>query len=179
MSTGDFELSILRQHWILDDGKDNPEDLCSHGEVYLRIGSEEVATSEDSSWTLTTTGLYLLRTLEQDHEIGGFASQLLPCCGHSIFPSDAGEFPVIIIGCPTGEDWNIRHANGMVIHESEKGSIGSISFEDYRKLVLQFTNEIEAFYGDPKHKVSPISKYEKRGFHLFWKEWHDRKSKWK
>ena len=41
-----FNIKVLRQHWIKDDGKDNPEDLCSHGEVYLKIGDKEIANKE-------------------------------------------------------------------------------------------------------------------------------------
>lgn len=44
-----FDIKVLRQHWIKDDGKDNSEDLCSHGEVYLRIGGKQVSNKESGS----------------------------------------------------------------------------------------------------------------------------------
>jgi len=65
-----FDIKILRQHWIGNEGKDNPEDLCSHGEVYLRIGEEVLSSGESGSWTLSSIALYLMRTLNKDYEIG-------------------------------------------------------------------------------------------------------------
>jgi hypothetical protein len=41
-----FDIKIFRQHWIKDDGRDHPEDLYSHGEVYLRIGNKELSNKE-------------------------------------------------------------------------------------------------------------------------------------
>ena len=80
-----FNIKVLRQHWIKDDGKDNPEDLCSHGEVYLKIGDKEIANKESGSWTLSSTALYLMRTLNENYKPDKYASQLIPCCGHFLW----------------------------------------------------------------------------------------------
>jgi len=36
----DFEIKILKLHWIKDDGIDDPEDFCIHGEALVRINNE-------------------------------------------------------------------------------------------------------------------------------------------
>lgn len=77
-----FDIKVLRQHWIKDDENDNPEDLCSHGEVYLRIGDKEISNEKSGSWTLSSTALYLMRTINENYEPNKYASQLIPCCGH-------------------------------------------------------------------------------------------------
>lgn len=57
MNQTDFDIKILRQHWIKDDGNDDKYDLCSHGEIYIRIGNEILSNQETGSWTLSATGL--------------------------------------------------------------------------------------------------------------------------
>ena len=179
MNQTTFELKILRQHWIQDDENDDNNDLCSHGEVYLKLGNEELSTKDTGSWTLSAAGLYLLRSLEQDCELYEFSNQLLPCCGFSIFPSGETENSVDILGCPNGIDWKISHKNGMVFFESEKGNKAELPFVEYKSMVLEFINEVEEFYGNPKNKVIPKDELEKDGFNQFWAEWNKRKKKWK
>ena len=179
MNQTDFEIKIIRQHWIKDDGKDDKEDLCSHGEVYIRIGSEELSNKESGSWTLNATGLFLLRSLEQDCELGQFSNQLVPCCGNFMIPDESGNNYVVIMGCPSGIDWKIKHLNEDVIFESEKGTKGKLSFNDFKKKVIDFTNEIERFYGNPKDKILPEDEFDKNGFIQFWAEWEELKTKWK
>ena len=77
-----FEIKIIRQHWLADDGLDDKGDLCSHGSVFIRIADEVLEDEKFEAWTLSATGLYLLRTLYQDYKIGQFGNQLVPCCGH-------------------------------------------------------------------------------------------------
>ena len=179
MNLTDFEIKILRQHWILDDGKDDKNDLCSHGEVYIRLGSEELSNKNSGSWSLSTTGLYLLRSLEQDCQLGEFSNQFVPHCGQSIYPDSGRKNSVIILGCTDGVDWKIFHHKRRVVFESEKGSKAELSLDKYRKMVLEFTNEIEKFYGNPKDKVVPDDEFEKDGFNQFWAEWKELKDKWK
>lgn len=171
---GSFEIKIIRQYWIKDDGKDDKEDLCSHGEVFIQIG-EEILSDYGS---LTATGLYLLRTLEMDYVIDQFASQLVPCCGHFWIPDENGEDYVVIVGCQSGVDWTITHKNQTVIFESEKGSIGKLSFDEYKNMVLKFTDEIEQFYGNSDDKKVPNDEFEQKGFKQFWNEWKTLKNKW-
>ena len=174
----DFDIKIIRQHWIKDDGQDDNEDLCSHGKVYIRIGTEELSTEESGSLCLSAAGLYLLRSLEQDCDLGQFSNQLVPCCGHFMIPDENGANYVVIMGCPSGVDWKIKHRNEEVIFESQKGTKGKLTFEDYKEKVLDFTREIENFYGKPEDKIVPDDGFYKNGFSQFWAEWQELKIKW-
>jgi hypothetical protein len=106
MTNQEFEIRILRQHWIKDDGLDDKTDLCSHGVLYLKIGNEILS----HSWCISVSGLYLLRTLKQDYSIGDFDNYLVPCCGHFMIPNDEIDY-VLICGCNNGIDWNVKHEN--------------------------------------------------------------------
>ncbi len=175
----DFELKIIRQHWIRDDGQDDKEDLCSHGEIFIRIGDEQLSNKESGSWTLSAAGLYLLRSLKQDCEFEEFLNPLVPCCGHFMIPDENGENYVVIMGCPNGIDWKIKHTDNVVTFESPKGAKGTLLFEEYKQLVIDFTNEIEEFYGNPQDKILPDEEFYKKGFNQFWSEWVELKNKWK
>lgn len=168
----EFELRILRQHWIQDDGRDNENDLCSHGEVYLRIGDEELSNHDSGSWTLSTTGLYLMRSINNNYEVGSYGSQLLPCCGHC-FIADPEKESVILIGCPRGIDWRIiQIKNEAVKHISASGAEGIISKTNYQRLVLKFVNEVEEFYQKNQPKKMPEDEFDRMGYEAFWNEWN-------
>jgi hypothetical protein len=86
-STGDttgalprFELEIIRQGWIDDDGVST--DLCSHGDVRLVIGGHVIAPGDGSGdYTISTSALTLLRTLDSDHRtVPGGDNQVILCC---------------------------------------------------------------------------------------------------
>lgn len=173
MNQLDFEIRMLRQHWISDDGQYDKADKCSHGKVYVRIGSEVISDEKSGSWATTSSALYLMRTLEQDCKPGELSNQLLPCCGHYIIPKEEGRNQILVIGCPNGIDWSVKHLNGEVILTSEKGTEGKISFEAYRHMVIKYANEVEAFYGDPSKKVPDES--DRKGFEQFWAEWRELK----
>lgn len=167
-----FDIKVLRQHWVKDDGKDNPEDLCSHGEIYLRIGDKELSNKGTGSWTLSSTALYLMRTVNRDYEIGEYASQLIPCCGHFFMVDENKDGFAIIMGCPNGIDWTIRHiGTDQIQHISENGEEGIIGKNEYRKLVIEFVSQVEKFYEKSKPKVIPKDEFDRKGYEVFWSEW--------
>ncbi len=171
-----MEIIILRQHWIEDDGKDDPLDLCSHGEVYLRIGEEVLSNKLSGSWALTSTGLYLMRSINEDYTPNSYASKLLPCCGHS-FMTSAGSDLVEIMGCGLGIDWTIKHLNDNLIkHVSENGSESIINKQRYRKMVSDFVNKVEEFYMSGESKILPEDDFTRKGYEAFLKEWSKLKS---
>jgi hypothetical protein len=81
MTDESFEIKILDLHWI-NNTHDDPNDMCAHGHVYLKIGNDILSSQNSESWTVSATALYLLRTLKENYQPGDFGSQLLPCCGH-------------------------------------------------------------------------------------------------
>lgn len=174
----DFEIKILRQHWIKDDGLEDQADLCSHGELFLKIGDEILSDSKSGSWCLSASGLYLLRTVKQDYSMGDFDNYLVPCCGHIMIPNGEKDY-VLICGCNNGIDWNVKHKNGKVEFITEKGIKTIIPIEFYVNQVIEFTDQIEQFYGDPKAKEVPKDDFDRNGFSQFWIEWSNLKAEFK
>lgn len=171
-----FDIQILKLNWITetDDGKD----LCAHGKVYLKIGEEVLCHEASGEWTLSSTALYLLRSLEKNYYIDDFASQLIPCCGH-FFIANEDEQTVKILGCPNGIDWTIEHVgHHQVKHTTAKGETAIIEKADYKKLVLEFADKVEQFYKKSLPKELPLDEFDKKGYLSFWKEWKDLRRKY-
>jgi hypothetical protein len=168
MSNQKFDLKILDLHWIKNE--DDPNDLCAHGHVYLKIGDEVVSNDQTGDWTLSSTALSLLRTIEKDYKKNDTDNQLLPCCGHFIIPDDKEE-TVTIQGCDTGINWTITHNNGTVEHLTDKEEKATIEKEDYKKLIFDFADNVEQFYKQSKPKIIPTDDFDRKGYLTFWKEW--------
>ena len=163
-----LELKILDLHWI--DNEDNPNDLCAHGHVFVKIGNEVIADKDSPAFTVSSTALYLMRTIQGNYKKDDYASQLLPCCGH-FFMADSDDH-VSIIGCGSGIDWEILHVpNNKVKHISESGQEITIAIEEYKKKVFDFADEVEQFYKISRSKVIPEDDFDKNGYLTFWKEW--------
>lgn len=173
-----FDIEILKLNWL--DKLEESQDRCAHGKVYLRIGNEIICNEEKGEWTLSSTALYLMRTLNENYEIGEYGSQLIPCCGHFLITDENDDEFVIIIGCPNGIDWTIRHLeNDQIKHISESGNEGIIDKEDYRKVVLNFANQVELFYKESKPKEIPEDEFDRKGYTAFWNEWKKLKKRLK
>lgn len=174
MSNQKFDLKILDLHWIKNE--DDPNDLCAHGHVYLKIGDEVVSNNQTGDWTLSSTALSLLRTIEKDYKKNDIDNQLLPCCGHFIIPDDKEE-TVTIQGCDTGINWTITHNNGTVEHLTDKGEKATIEKEDYKKLIFDFADNVEQFYNQSQPKIIPTDDFDRKGYLTFWKEWRRLRNK--
>jgi hypothetical protein len=171
-----FELKILDLHWL--EGIDEDNDLCVHGHLYLRIGDQVISDMESGDWTLSSTAMYLLRSMESDYEQDGYGNYILPCCGH-FFIADDNENNVVIQGCNIGVDWKIKHINeNYITHILQNGYEISIAKEIYRKIVLDFADQVEQFFKDSKPKVVPKDDFEKKGYLTFWKEWRKLRDKY-
>jgi hypothetical protein len=166
----EFEIQILNMHWIGKDKPDDGTDLCLHGQVLVRIKDEILSNADSGSWTISATGLYLLRTLTDDYQPDDFSSQLLPHCGFSIYAN--GNAPVDIIGCPIGVDWTIKHtSDGQVKHISEKGSVAQIAEKEYRSFVFRFADRVESYYESARLRQMPNDEIAREGYLAFWREW--------
>lgn len=170
MSNSQFSIKILDLYWINRE-KDNPEDLCLHGDVNVKIDEEVVA--EKYSCAVSSTALYLLKSLKLDHIIGE-ENQILPCCGHFIIPNDTDD-TVEISGCSNGIDWSILHIGGYVRLVTEKGNEVSITLDDYTETVFNFVDKIEEFYKKCQEKIIPTDSFDRDGYIKFWKEWNNRR----
>jgi hypothetical protein len=169
-------LSIIDTHWMNDI--DPKYDHCLHGSIQINIDNKPIIF-KNNNFTLSVTGLYLLRMLKfnylGNHEWGNY---FLPCCGFTYFPCDDEQkirngFYVDIPGCATGLNITIMHLNQNVeiCFEDKKENI---SLEYFQNIVTLFTNKIENEYSSSK-KETIKDKYEEKGYQLFWKEWRERK----
>ena len=166
-----FEIEILKIHWIDEDNPDDKEDLCLHGEIFIRIANEVLSDFESGSWTLSAASLFLLRTLKTDYKPNDFENLLIPCCGHFIIAEE--NETVSILGCPNGIDWSIKHIVGnQVKHISNKGSEATITEEEYRMIVFDFADKVEQYYKD-NPRILPKNEFDLQAYNNFWKDWKD------
>jgi hypothetical protein len=156
--------------WI-DGGQDNPEDLCVHGDVTILVGDD---TLHDSCCA-SASAMRMLRTLSEDHTVEDsmHGQQMLPCCGHSMFPDSSLE-NVYISGCCGGIDYAVRHEENSVVIVTEGENQNTVRFEDYRREVLQFARQVEAFYNQCSPKKLPDDDFHRNGYIAFWNEWKRR-----
>lgn len=177
MTAGNFDIRILDLHWIKD--VDDPTDLCAHGRVFVKIGNEIISDKKSLDITVSASALYLMRTLKINYKKDDFASQLLPCCGHFIIADDDNDF-VNICGCPSGIDWTIIHTyDNRIKHISDSGQEAIIGKEQYKKIVLDFADQVENFYKTSIPKTIPTDDFDKKGYLTFWKEWRNLRDEWK
>lgn len=166
-----FLIDIVDMYWTSGE-KDNSEDLCLHGDVYVKIGDEVVA--HNYSCTISSTALYLLKSLQTNHIPGEALNQMLPCCGHTIIPMEEDD-TVEISGCPEGIDWYVVHLSGYIKLVTEKGTEAIISYDEYAKIVFNFVDKVEEFYNKSSMKNIPDDDFYRDGYIKFWKEWKSRR----
>lgn len=176
MAENNFDIKLIDLFWIKE--VDDPTDLCAHGHVFVKIGNEIIADKDSLDVTVSATALYLMRTLKEDYKEGDYASQLLPCCGHFIIADNEKDF-VDICGCPSGIDWTIIHTTDHKIkHVTNSGQEATIDIEVYKKIVLDFADQVESFYKTSLPKTIPTSDFDKKGYLTFWKEWRKLRDEW-
>jgi hypothetical protein len=108
VASTDFHISIVNQGWLESDDPDYDvavHDLCSHGEIRLLIGGCLIAPGGDEvDYTISTSALALLRTLESDHSPARpVADRLVLHCGM-----------LLMLSCPIGIDWTVLHFDDRV-----------------------------------------------------------------
>lgn len=163
-----FQIDATALSWI-DGDADDPEDLCLHGHVVVRIGAEQM----EEDCTVSATALYLLKTLTEDHVMGQDI-QMLPCCGHFYIPDESLE-NVCISGCDAGTDWTVLHSGSNVILKLRNGTESMVPLEEYRMQVFRFADKIEQYYQSCTPKRLPEDTFSRNGYFAFWNEWHRRR----
>lgn len=173
--TSDFEIKLIKPHWIKDDGNDDPDDLCIHGEVLVRIGDETISDKDSGAWSIGVTALYLMRTISNGYTPEEFGNYLLPCCGHFMIPDDSGENYVVIQGCNIGIEWKIDTHQDSIKWTSEKGTIGTMHISEYKLMILKLVKQIEEFYSISESKKIPNDEFDQSAWKQFWNEWNELK----
>ena len=169
-----FELQLLTIGWM--EGMAEELDLCAHGKVLAHFGGATLSDAAGPGWTVSAAALYLLRTLTLDHTPAApICDQLLPCCGFAMWPDITSACDdVLICGCPNGIDWAVEHVAAGVQLTAPTGEQVVVSRPAYQQAVLQFADEVEAFYQRSKPKERPADAEDAAGYEAFWREWHRR-----
>ena len=164
-----FEISADNLCWI-NENTDDPEDLCAHGNVKVKIGDE----SYEYYCTVSAAALYLLKSITEDH-IMDTELQLLPCCGFFMVEDPEKSDNVIILGCPNGIDWTVTHNETNVILTTRGGQKVTVSLNEYIEQIFEFADKIQDFYKHSSPKtISDETK--KKMYDLFWREWKTRRN---
>jgi hypothetical protein len=175
-----FHIEIVKQGWITSDdpGYDAAaRDLCSHGDIRLIIGGQTVAAGDgQGQYGISEAALGLLRTLESDtldQSDKPFADRLIPHgCG-----------AILMMGCPIGIDWTVRHVNEGVhisdvvrydaTNEAEamrySGLEVEMSLDEYRDEITAFAQRAkEPFDGIAKSFYDDL---DREDYLRFWEEY--------
>jgi hypothetical protein len=161
-----FSISVENLDWISGDGTDDADDLCLHGHASLHIDTEIF----DYDATVSATGIYLLRTLTENHIIHS-DQPMFPCCGHFLIAS-ADLNSVDISGCPNGVDFSVIHEAALIRVISETGKEILVSTLEYENNVIAFVDKIECFYQNSSSKnLEILTSFDRNGYIAFWNEW--------
>jgi len=174
-----IQLDVVNFHWVKGD-KDDPEDHCAHGDVRFQINGTEFANPRNGGWTVSASMLYLLRTLEDNHNIENSVTQgnqLFPCCGFSVWPTKEGKYRVHCLGCPNGIDVYVTRQSDKVLIESLDGKSETVLFEEWVTAVFGFVDQVLNFYKNSSPKTPHQESFDTEGWNEFWKEVELRRSK--
>lgn len=164
-----FSIQYEDFEWI-GGAADDPEDLCLHSMVSVRMGAESLAYPCCAS----AAALRMLKTLTEEHEVTNSGEQMLPCCGHFMLANQTLD-NVFISGCDNGIDWAVRHENGGIHLITATGRQVVINPARYCTEVFRLANGVEAFYQNCSPKILPEDEIGRDGYRAFWNEWHRRK----
>ncbi len=98
-----FSIKILNHNWLNSEDLSHT-DLCSHGEFEIIIDNQVIVDQKDKlDWTISTSVLSLLRSIEPyNHEDGRYCEKILHC----------GQ--LLMLSCPICIDWNLTYENDTV-----------------------------------------------------------------
>jgi hypothetical protein len=152
---------------------DDPQDFCAHSEVEFTVDGDVLVLASAGDWTVSSSALFLLRTLWQSHtKQNPVGEHLFPCCGHSMYVVD-GQDDVAVLGCPNGIDFEVIRSLDDVIITSADRQKHRVSFAEWRDAVCAFSDAVRCFYA----KCAPKQpSYDVKGFEKFMAEWERRRS---
>jgi len=185
MTLPDFAIEITKQGWINDEPESARYDPCSHGDIRVVIGGRVIAPGDGSGdYTISTSALALLRTLESDH------SRERPIIDHRGIGTDhlvmhCGQ--LLMGSCPIGIDWSVAHIPGRV-RQSDivrcdsikakpvrfQGLVAEVAEDEYRRQVVAFAEKAkEPFLGIEKD----LDDLDGPLYEEFWQEYEERLSR--
>jgi hypothetical protein len=177
MGHPDFEIEIITQGWVGGTPEQAKNDLCSHGDIRLVIGGCPVAPAAgEGDYTISTSALALLRTLESGHSPESrVAERLVLCCGM-----------LSMLSCPIGIDWSVSHIGGRVrlldvvrydsTDESQAvlfpGLAVELAQDEYRRQVVAFAEQAKQLFDGVEKTLA--DDLERRDYEGFWQEYDAR-----
>jgi hypothetical protein len=164
-----FEINILNQYWI-DDDPNNVTDLCSHGELEIYINDVKIIDASDKcDWTLPTTTLSLLRSIDGVNEPK--SEKILHC----------GEW--MMLGCPIEIDWKCEYyGNSIIIPKVIKCLTTNIESSEYfytnctiprpiyGKEIVKFAKNVLQFYENSLPREIDVNEFDYQFYQDGWKE---------
>ena len=165
-------LNLHNPHWMNNVSASN--DFCVHGEVEFSIDSLSIISPQDGDWTVSSTAIELLRTLEKDQTSLPPRSQIFPCCGFNFYKHD--KFPFIAVcGCPTGIDFTISVHDKSVEITSHTKTKYRVQLDQWKAAVLNFSSQVLEFYDTASEKDYSQTDEETAENHpILMKEWRQR-----
>lgn len=170
-----FSIKILKQNW-LDSEDSSHTDLCSHGEFEIIIGNQVIVGEKDGlDWTISTSALSLLRSIEPyHHEEGRYCEKILHC----------GQ--LLMLSCPICIDWDLIYEDDSVtlknIHKQfSVNTEDVIYFKDinikvdrktYAKEILKVAEEVKQFFDNQPKRIF-YDEWESTSWETFWLEFND------
>ncbi|MBL0743230.1 hypothetical protein [Chryseolinea lacunae] len=97
-----LRINIVDQYWT-GKNPDNKTDPCSYGLLSITANDVPIVGEGDERWTISTSGLMLLRTLSNDFASANSRFPLIQHCGQ-----------LGMIGCPMHVTWDVFHQGTMV-----------------------------------------------------------------
>lgn len=155
-----FSIIFTNFCWI-DNRADDPQDLCLHGDITVRIEDKDLSYTD---CCVSASALQMLRSLTEDHEVTP-GEQMLPCCGFMYESSKPNR--VDISGCDNGIDYSVSHKDDSIIIKTQDGMSYMIFFQTYRNEVIAFAKAVESFYHSCSPKILPTDSYERNGYLAF------------
>jgi len=171
-----FELKMVNQHWI---GSPR-EDLCSHGEIYLKVNETVITQSGiEEVWGLSESALSLLRTIEQEYISD-------PINGEGLILHGCGL--LLMVSCPISIHWTVKHIEDQVelfdfvkveTTNPETGSIYypelvvTLNHDEYKDKILYFARQAKNFFVESDTKII-VDDYDKEMYQEFWDEFNRR-----
>ena len=180
MAVSAFEIEITRQGWIDPDLSEAPGDLCSHGDIRLEIGGQVIVSGQEEHWyTISTSALALLRTLEADH------SPQRPVTDNDNLILHCGM--LMMLSCPIGIEWSVTHLDDQVrLHdvirrdstsETEDvrfpGLAVDLPLGEYRQKIAGFAAKAKEPFLTGAQKA-PGDSYDEELYRAFWQEYDER-----
>lgn len=179
MAGSAFEIDIVKQGWIDPDLSDAPFDLCSHGDIRLEIGGQVTVSGEEEQWyTISTSALALLRTLEADH------SPERPVTDDENLILHCGM--LMMLSCPVGIEWSVTHLDDHVRlhHVVRRDSISETDDVRFPGLAVdlplgEYRQKIAAFAAKAKEPFLTGAQktgdsYDQELYRAFWQEYNER-----